>query len=95
MQRSVVMVRFLSKIFQRISNDFNFLCGPSFCTNSKNCQILESEDIVVLDDNQNDIYAWRPLGYLGMDGGLDKCKLSLLYVYYKFFLVLRVKKTIK
>ena len=30
-----------------------------------------------------------------MDGGLDKCKLSLLYVYYKFFLVLRVKKTIK
>ena len=73
MQRSVVMVRFLSKIFQRISNDFNFLCGPSFCINYKNCQILESEDIVVLDD-QNDICAWRPLGYLGMDGGLDKRK---------------------
>ena len=50
-----MMVRFLSKIFQRISNDFNFLCGPSFCTNSKNCQILESEDIVVLDDDQNDM----------------------------------------
>ena len=51
------MVRFLSKIFQSISNDFNFLCGPSFCINYKNCQILESEDIVVLDD-QNDICAW-------------------------------------
>ena len=77
MQRSVVMVRFLSKIFQRISDDFNFLCGWSFCINiSKNCQILESEDIVVLEDDQNGIYAWRPLGYLGMDGGLDKRKLK-------------------
>ena len=70
------MVRFLSKIFQRISNDFNFLCGRLFCINSKNCQILESEDIVVLDDDQNGIYAWRPLGYLGMDGCLDKPKLK-------------------
>ena len=43
---------------------------------SKNCQILESEDIVVLDDDQNDIYAWRPLGYLGIDGGLHKHKLK-------------------
>ena len=50
-----MMVRFLSKIFQRISNDFNFLCGQLFCINSKNCQILENEDIVVLDDDQNGI----------------------------------------
>ena len=82
------MVRFLSKIFQRISDDFNFLRGPSFCINSKNCRILESEDIVVLDDDQNDIVCLETLGCLGMDEGLDKRKLkSFIYMFTINFLL--------
>ena len=47
------MVRFLSKIFHRISDEFNFRCDPSFCKDLTLSYF--SENIVVLDDDQSDM----------------------------------------